>query len=170
MTSLSAGSAVRSRRSMVGSSLRRLSTKAPSGRTSIRRQSFDTRSEEAATQDDRKERAATAHEPDPANEFAATKGTKPPCGGSPHYLPARRFVLGEVGSPRRWAWCSCGRGFNRRVKVEWLHGPFKPASAGRASQCGRLGMYCQGILPLTLSRPHLFWGRIEGCPPAQPTT
>jgi hypothetical protein len=41
--------------------------------------------------------------PAPANEFAATKGSKSPYGDS--RLPARvRPGPGGVGSPRRWAW------------------------------------------------------------------
>ena len=59
----------------------------------------------------------------PANEFAATKGTKSPCGDSRLPAAGRSASVG-VGSPRRWAlrrssgqaWCNCCRGFNRRVR------------------------------------------------------
>ncbi len=92
-----------------------------------------------------------------ANEFAATKGAKSPCGDSPP--PRIRRLRRGAGSPRRWAWRSRCRGFNRQAERRPVHAHSKPAvspirslrvsgkiligvsTSGELSSCGP-GIFC----------------------------
>jgi hypothetical protein len=95
-----------------------------------------------------------AHEPEahPANEFAATRNTKSP-GACPELSrrgdsrrPTSRDSLAQcgVGSPRRWAWRSCCRGFNRRA----------PPRVGALRQAGAMSHNAFSVIDLLISRRH----------------